>query len=121
MARKIVNNAFSTKMIKDNRLNVKFEEISKETFMREAHTEDAISVIGHPDTAKLFDLEANRQTIVLEEGDVLFVCELNNTTGTRLPEGITRMAEIPDGFTFRFLKITVKKDNIIIRLLAKLL
>ena len=116
---KIVNNAFSTKMIKNGNLWVNFKEISEEEFMREAHTEEAISVIGHPDTAMLFDLEPNRQTIVLEKGDELFVCELNNTTGTRLPEGITRMAEIPDGFTFRFLKITVK-DNIFIRLLAKL-
>ena len=107
---KIVNNAFSSKMIKDSSLLIKFEEISEEEFMIESHKPDVLSVIGHPDTAKLFNLEANRQTIELHAGDVLFVCELNNTTGTRLPEGITRMVEIPDGFSFRFLKITVKKD-----------
>lgn len=120
MARKIVNNAFSSKMVRSKNIWVNFEEISEEEFMKEAHTEDAISVVGHPDTAMLFGLESNRQTIVLEKDDVLFVCELNNTTGTRLPEGIIRMAEIPDGFKFRFLKITVK-DNILIRLLTKLL
>ena len=117
---KIINNAFSSKMMRNKNLWVNFEEISREEFMREAHTEDAVSVIGHPDTAMLFDLESNRQTIVLEKNDVLFVCELNNSTGTRLPEGITRIAEIPEGFEFRFLKITVK-DNILIRLLTKFL
>lgn len=101
-----VNNAWSSKMLQDD-LSVAQFVITEEEFMRESHKENVISVIGHPDTAKLFGLEENRQTLVLKEGDVVFVCELNNTTNTRLPEGITRMVEIPDGFSFRFLKIIV--------------
>lgn len=103
---KYVNNAWSSKMLQDS-LAIGQIEISEEEFMREVHQPDVISVIGHPDTAKLFDLPENRQTLVLNEGDILFVCELNNKTNTRLPEGITRMEQIPEGFSFRFLKITV--------------
>ena len=101
-----VNNAWSSKMLQEDLAIAQFE-ISEEEFMREAHNPDCISVVGHPDTAKLFDLEENRKTLVLSSGDIVFVCELNNSTGTRLPEGITRMEEIPDGFDFRFLKIIV--------------
>ena len=107
--RKIINNAFSTKMIQRDGLSVAHKIISEEEFLEQAHSDDSICVIGHPDTAELFGVKENRQTIVLEEGDVLFVAELNNSTGTRLPVGITQMEEIPDGFSFRFLKLVVFK------------
>jgi len=101
---RFVNNAFSSKMVEN--MSVKFEVITEDEFMVESHKSDVVSCIGHPDTAKLFNLKENRTTIHLNSGDILFVCELNNSTGTRLPEGLTRMEEIPDGFSFRFLKIT---------------
>lgn len=103
---KFVNNAFSTKMLQSD-LAIAQVTISENEFMNEAHKDDVTSVIGHPDTAKLFGLKENRQSLTLKSGDTLFVCEMNNQTKTRLPEGITRMSEIPDGFTFRFLKIKV--------------
>ena len=106
---KYVNNAYSPKMIKEDNLAVAQKEISEQEFMEESHKSDVQSFIGHEDTAKLFNLKNNRGTIVLHEGDVLFMCELNNTTGTRLPEGITRMEQIPDGFTWRFLKMVCFK------------
>lgn len=101
-----VNNAWSSKMLQSDLAIAQFV-ISEEEFMRESHKKDTISVVGHPDTAKLFNLKENRDTLVLESGDIVFICELNNTTGTRLPEGITRMEQIPDGFSFRFLKVIV--------------
>lgn len=103
MGRRFANNAWSSKMLQDDLAVAQFN-ITKEEFMRESHKPNTLSVIGHPDTAKLFGLKENRKTLVLNPGDVVFICELNNNTGTRLPEGITRMEEIPDGFTFRFLK-----------------
>lgn len=101
-----VNNAWSSKMLQED-LAIIQKKISKDEFMMESHKPETISVIGHPDTAKLFNLKENRSTLILKPNDIVYICELNNTSGTRLPEGITRMEEIPEGFTFRFLKIKV--------------
>lgn len=102
---KYVNNAFSLKMLqKDSTIDMTI--IDEEEFKTES--KDAFSVIGHEDTAKMFDLPLNRQTLHLQKGDVLFVCELNNDTGTRLPVGITEINDLPNGFYFRFLKVVVK-------------
>lgn len=103
---KYVNNAWSSKMLQKD-LGILQFNISEEEFMREVHKPDVVSVIGHPDTAKLFNLPENRSTLILNEGDIVYVCELNNNTGTRLPVGITRIEDIPEGFYFRFLKIIV--------------
>ena len=104
-----INNAFSSKMIVEKGLCTSFDFISEEDFIEESHKEGVISTIGHPDTAKMFNLKENRQTVHLNDGDTLFVCELNNSTNTRLPVGITQLEEMPDGFSFRFLKIEVFK------------
>ena len=101
-----VNNAFSTKMVQEN-LAFTIEIITEEEFMTEVHKDNVHSVVGHEDTAEMFDLTWNRETLVLHKGDVLFVCEMNNPTGTRLPVGITMVSELPDGFFFRFLKVTI--------------
>ena len=100
-----INNAYSTKML-ENALIMQ-EEIEFEEFNEACKNPDAINCIGHPDTAEIFGVEMARRTIHLVDGDVLFICEMNNKTGTRLPEGITRMSELPEGAYFRFLKITV--------------
>lgn len=99
------NNAWSSKMLQDD-LAISQERIDEKEF-RQAIADGAISVIGHPDTAEMFGVENNRQTLVLTPGDIIYVCELNNPEKTRFPEGTTRMEQLPDGFFFRFLKITV--------------
>ena len=104
---KFVNNSFSTKMIKEN-TNVRIDIITEEEFNAEVHKEDVKSVVGHEDTANLFNLKFNRETLVLKPNDVLFVCEMNNDTDTRLPIGVTEMKELSNGVFFRFLKITVE-------------
>lgn len=100
-----VNNAYSTKML-DNALFMQ-EEIEFEEFNEACKDPNVINCIGHPDTAEMFGVEMTRKNIRLKDGDILFVCEMNNESRTRLPEGITRMSELPEGVWFRFLKITV--------------
>ena len=100
-----VNNAWSSKMLQDY-LAVAQININEKEF-KKAIDNNATVVIGQEDTAALFGVKKNRQTLVLHPGDVVYVCELNNSTGDRLPIGITRLEEIPDGFWFRYLKCIV--------------
>ena len=78
------------------------EEISKTDF---------VAVIGHPDTANVLsnilgkEVKCNRQSIQLQEGDILYVAQL---TGGRLPEGSTTL---PEGFEFKFVKIRVLYED----------
>lgn len=64
---------------------------------------DCISAIGHADTARVVsnilnrDVQANRISLTLSEGDTLYVAQL---TGGRLPEGATTL---PEGFTLESL------------------
>ena len=61
-----------------------------------------ISVIGHPDTAKVLGVQCNRESITLDEGDILFVAQLQ---GGRLPEGSTTL---PEGFKFTYYKVLIE-------------
>ena len=69
---------------------------------------DFVSVIGHADTANVVsnilkrDVPANRTSVRLEKGDVLYVAQV---TGGRLPEGATTL---PEGFSLAFLKVTIQ-------------
>lgn len=100
-----INNAWSSKMLQDDLAMAQFS-ISEEEF-RDAIRNGATVVIGHEDTAALFGVVSNRQTLILHPGDVVYVCELNQECGGRLPEGLHRLEDIPDGFWFRFLKCVV--------------
>lgn len=68
---------------------------------------DAVSCIGHPDTAHVVsnilgrEVPMNRANVHLELGDVLYVAQI---TGGRLPEGATTL---PEGFSLKFLKVEV--------------
>jgi len=99
----IVNNAFSTKML-NNDANISFNIIHEEEFRQAIMVADEI-VIGHQDTADYFGVELNRQTIQLNKGDVLFVCEANSSTGGRLPSGTEFLEQMGEGFYFRFLRV----------------
>ncbi|MBR3353533.1 DUF1874 domain-containing protein [Candidatus Saccharibacteria bacterium] len=80
--------------------------------IEEVHPEevpqDAVSVIGHPDTANVVSgilgrpVACNRATIQLGDGDVLYVAQL---MGGRLPEGAT---SLPEGFKISFRKVTIR-------------
>lgn len=101
----VVNNAFSTKMLQKD-ANVQISIVNEEDFRLALKNADEI-VIGHEDTANYFGVPMNRQTVHLQTGDVLFVCEANSKTGGRLPSGTEFLSQMGDGFYFRFLKIEV--------------
>lgn len=97
-------NAFSLNMINVNRLSlIRVREVSSNEVPK-----DAISAIGHADTAKVvsgilgWEVPASRVNITLKEGDSLFVAQYK---GPRLPEGAT---ELPEGATLQFLEVTLK-------------
>ena len=103
-SRKIyLSNSFSIQMLKEEKMestNVGFRPVKPEEVPA-----DAISCIGHLDTANVVSsilgrrVECNRASILLEEGDVLYVAQV---TGGRLPEGAT---ELPEGTTLKFFKV----------------
>lgn len=99
---KYLANAFSLQMMKEIPATVNIEEISSFDV-----PEEAISCIGHIDTAAVVgnllgrNVPVNRASIVLERGDELFVAQL---TGGRLPEGSTTL---PEGFKLKFLKVCI--------------
>ncbi|MBR3134534.1 MAG: DUF1874 domain-containing protein [Clostridia bacterium] len=71
---------------------------------------DAVSVIGHPDTASLLSsyldrkVEVNRTTLTLTTDDVLYVAQYR---GPRLPEGAT---ELPNGASLVFFEVTLMEE-----------
>jgi hypothetical protein len=64
--------------------------------------EGVVSAVGHADTAAVLGVPMNRLNVSLEQGDELYVAQLQ---GGRLPEGATTL---PSGFSFKFLKVSVK-------------
>ena len=103
-----ISNAFSIQMIANiimkGGVSVIFEEIFDLEEIKEAET---ISAVGHPDTAAVIsdllgkEVPANRISISLEKGDVLYVAQL---LGGRLPEGCK---SLPEGFQMKFYKVTI--------------
>lgn len=73
----------------------------------EVAASDFMSVIGHPDTARVMsgmlgkEVEFNRANLRLAKGDILYVAQV---VGGRLPEGAT---ELPEGVTLQFLKVEI--------------
>ena len=103
-----ISNSFSIQMIAnivmDGGASVNFVEISDLKEIKDAET---ISAVGHPDTAAVIsdllgkEVPANRISISLEKGDVLYVAQL---LGGRLPEGCK---SLPEGFQMKFYKVTI--------------
>ena len=73
---------------------VSFEEVK-------SLPEGLTSAIGHQDTANVLGVPMNRVNVHLAKGDIAYVAQLQ---GGRLPEGSTTL---PDGFSFKFVKVTV--------------
>ena len=88
-------NAFSLQMLTAFPTNVKFEEV-------ESLPEGLESAVGHQDTANVLGVPMNRVNVSLSKGDVAYVAQLQ---GGRLPEGSTTL---PEGFAFKFVKVTVE-------------
>lgn len=97
-----LGNAFSLQMVAPTAI------CTVEECLPEDIPEEAVSCIGHPDTAAVVsdvlgrEVPCNRTNISLSDGDVLYVAQL---TGGRLPEGTTRL---PEGCTLTFRRVTVR-------------
>lgn len=88
-------NAFSLQMLETIPATIKVEEV-------DSLPADLESAIGHADTANILGVEMRRVNVILKSGDIAYVAQLQ---GGRLPEGSTTL---PPGFTFKFLKVTIK-------------
>lgn len=100
--KKFIANAFSLQMLKNSSCSLSITEISEQEFDKIKTT--AISVVGHPDTARVLGVLFNRVSVQIGEGDTLYVAQLS---GGRLPEGAT---ELPEGCVFKYYKISVKDE-----------
>ena len=76
-----ISNAFSPKMITENCL-MSVELLDANTFFNEIR--DCYSIVGHHKIASYLGVQYNRQSITLNEGDVLYVASEGIE---RLPEG----------------------------------
>lgn len=94
-----IGNAFSLQMVAESNYFLRVEEV-------DSLPNEAVSVIGHADTASVLGLPFNRVNLKMKLGDVLYVAQLQ---GGRLPEGCT---ELPEGFTFRYYKISLFPDTL---------
>lgn len=81
-------------MLQEFPTSVAFEEVA-------SLPEGLTSAVGHADTANVLGVPMNRVNVTLKKGDVAYVAQLQ---GGRLPEGATTL---PEGFSFKFLKVTV--------------
>jgi len=97
MKKIFLSNAFSLQMLGEFPASVRISEVSREEI-----PVDAVSIVGHKDTAAVLGVPMNRQNITLKKGDVLYVAQLQ---GGRLPEGAT---SLPEGYSFKFLKVEVE-------------
>jgi hypothetical protein len=104
-AKTYLGNAFSLGMIDSNRLtgiNIHVTEVLPKQISNEA-----VSVVGHADTAALFSellgrqIAFNRVSVTLYKGDTLYVGQYS---GPRLPEGATTL---PEGATVKWLKVVI--------------
>lgn len=91
-----LGNAFSIQMLKAFPVEVTITEVTKQDIPA-----DAISVVGHQDTANILGVAFNRVSLKLNKGDILYVAQV---VGGRLPEGTTTL---PEGFTLKFFKVTL--------------
>ena len=103
----VISNAFSLNML-DGEPDRYFHQLSVvELEGPNKVPRDVMSVVGHPDMAKLlteilgFEVPVNRQTFKIKLGDVLYVAQYS---GSRLPAGATTL---PEGAKIRFFKVDV--------------
>lgn len=81
--------------------------LSIEPVTADAIPDDAVSAIGHADTAAILSdmlgrkIEHNRVNVSLSRDTVLYVAQV---TGGRLPEGATTL---PEGIEIRFYRVSI--------------
>lgn len=107
MSKKYLSNAFSLQMLSISDLSF----VSIEPVEAKDVPGNAESFVGHTDTASVLsnvlghEITANRGSIILEEGDELYVAQF---TGGRLPEGATTL---PVGVVLQFFRVSLMKGS----------
>lgn len=96
-------NSFSLQMLTTFPSNYRCDEISKEKF--DYYKEHAVSYVGHKDLAKLLNVDYNRESLKLRDGDILLVAQI---TGGRLPEGATTL---PHNVSIKYLCVQVLESE----------
>lgn len=108
MQKKILANAFSLNMLGEK---ADFTLIRVKPIDSTEIPVDAVSCIGHADTARVVgnilgrEVPCNRVNVTLKKNDVLYVAQYK---GPRLPEGAT---ELPEGATIQFLEVTQQPNG----------
>lgn len=103
-----VCNAFSLNMFAALSGSIAFRQVTLEK-AKDLLKSGFYSAVGHADTARLLsnmlevDVECNRETLVLSEGDELLVAQYS---GPRLPEGAS---QLPIGATIKWLHVLISK------------
>lgn len=104
---KYLTNAISINMLKEVEFAlVRFRKISHEDI-----PEEAVSAIGHTDTARVLsgilgrEVPVNRTNVELGFRDEVYVAQY---IGPRLPEGAT---QLPEGAEFQFFVVDVRYDG----------
>ena len=98
----LLGNAFSLNMLTAFPTSIQVAEIAPADVPSEA-----VSVVGHQDTANVFAavlgrlVAFNRASVTLTVGDTLYVGQYS---GPRLPEGAS---ELPAGATIKWFRVTV--------------
>ena len=101
---KYVCNAFSPNMVDDG-ATVRFTRIEKREFV------DAIPqsycVIGHEEIARAFNVECNRRSISLLEGDVLYIVSPSHRPSGEVYEFIPESK----GWIYRRIEVIPQEDD----------
>ena len=96
-------NSFSFQMITHFPCDTHTVEITKEKF--DYYKQHAVSYVGHKDLANLLDVDYNRESLKLRDGDILLVAQL---MGGRLPEGATKL---PHNVSIKYLCMQILKNE----------
>lgn len=64
---------------------------------------NVVSIVGHADTARILGVNVNRQSIILNPDDVLYVAQL---MGGRLSEGATKL---PEDAHFEWIRVSIEE------------
>ncbi len=103
---KYIANGFSPNMVEGN-FTLHFQNITEQEFNNAIL--NGYSIIGHPEIAQEIGVKYNRETITLQDGDIMYL------VSPKIRPSITeegRYEHVPrkDGWTYRKITIIQKED-----------
>jgi hypothetical protein len=110
MANKFIANAFSLSMLPSSKeVNLSVKEVPVEEVKKDLKDGSFISAVGHQSTAEILstlletNVPANRISVSLNKGDVLYVFQLL----TRLQEGQILSADEIKNLPYKFFRVEI--------------